>query len=421
MKKILCVLLAVIMVFSSAFIMNASAASYVVTNPIEKFSSYDELINYQPDKEVYGYTVDYLYNSSLYVDWSKLNISYLQDGNTVKTDKGEWALAKADMNSYLKRIVNNLYSGDKLYTEEYATVLVNFFGNLVYPNFTEKSVSFGTNETPNEDEFFKIVAVESGLSEVIQANWCNDPDIDFKSLLSALGVVVQNIPDNRFGNGVHMATEFVRGIVNSFIANGPIDFAINYLWTFSKSYEAALYKPVTALLSLKINAGSYSPEELRSMDGILNLLFGNMTAYRFVKFPTSRLTNALDQTEASLFLMMYFAINYQYGNNADVVDGLVSKLDSIDWSSGGYDSNAVNLIKSNISGMVECIFKGNISIESINMINNLTEENMDSVPTDIFSSLRNYFAKIFRRIADYFDYLIKLFNGDIKYGEDLIK
>lgn len=439
MKKLLCVLMTVAMLVSSVAVMGVSAAEgYAYKNTItDSFSSYEEFAQENADKSIFGYTYDFLYESTARVDWGKLDINI--GGLTGKPTRNSFSLAYSDMSLYLERLMTNLYTGGKLFTEEYATDLVNFIGKLVYPNFVEKQVDFGTNEYPNEDEFYEIVVLESNLDDIIRNNWCYN-GVNFKPFLTAFGVNVEDIIESDFARGKPIAKALVKGAVNSILAYGPLEFIVRLLDSFSKNYTTSYYEATTALFSEKINngkpgGGGYSVEELESIEGLLTYVFDGVIDYKFFTFPKERMAKAGndENPEKLLYLLMYFSINYKYNydngdvnvNNADIINGLAQKVRSYltennRHGTGGYSMNAINTVADRISVFIDVIFKGEISDEAVNLIHSLTMENVDEMPNDIFTQFKNWLSGILKKIADYFDYVLKVLTGEIKYGESVI-
>lgn len=425
MKKLLCVVLSVVMAFSCCAVFASAADGYAAINNISTYSDYNGLMA-QKNTLVYGYSVDDLYNGTGPVDWSMLDVSYVADGQNVRLDKGSFALAKADVNSYLKRILNHLFAGERMFTEYYATKLTNFVGNIINPDYVNKEVKFPSSENPNEDDFFEIVSDESGLSALIQANWC-DRGVNFKSFLNVFGVAVEGIPDNRFEKGYAMGTVILKSAVRKFLEDGPVNFVFDLLQKFSRSLnEKDFSRAVNALMSYKMNSYGIDAEQMKTVEGVYYAALGNIFDYRLINFPTSRVAAAADMTELQLFLLMYFAINYKYVNAAEgvnntaIIDGLSAKFNKFNFD-GVYNNSELQVIRAYVAKFIDCGLKGNITFDSLTSINSLNKENMDQIDDDIWLSIKNSFTKILRKIADYFNYLIKLFSGEIKFGENLLK
>ena len=438
MKKLLCVFMAVMMILSSVAVIGASAADgYAARNPIDSdFYSYQDFIAKHGDKKVYGYTYDFLYESGSLVDWSKLDIRFEKMGLPAQSTRESISLAVGNMNSFLKRVMNSYFLGEKLYTEEYALDLINFFGKLIYADFEPVTKAFDNTTTPNEFDFYEIVAEKSGIAKLIQQNWCNS-GVDFKPFLRALGVDLSDIVNSDFKKGLPIAKALIQGAVNTLIGLGPLEFAIQVLETFSSAYSSVLYEPTVELFADKIKQGkpvreggnvtrvAYTADELKSVQGLLSYAFDGILDYDFFKYPDARVGGSAEAPERLLYLMMYFAINYRYNSNKSFVDGISANITNFligggRYSRAGYTYEEIVDITGRITKMVDIIFKGDITLDSVEMLSGLTQENLDATPDDILTQIRNWFVKLVRKVTDYIDYLFKLFSGEIKYGESLI-
>lgn len=440
MKKLICIVVAVVLAVSSFAVVGVSAADgYAAKNPItDNFSSYYEFVDENADKKFFGYTYDFLYESTAYVDWTKLDIRYSMNGLPAQSTDGSFTLAFGNMNAYLKRVMNRFFIGQKLYTEEYGVDLINFFGKLIDPNFEPVTVAFDGTLNPNEYDFFETIAVKSGLADTIQNNWCNQ-GIDYRAFFSVFGANVSDIVSSKLNDGKHVAKALVQGAVNSLIAVGPLEYAFGVLEDLSGSYSSVVFDAATALFSRKIAAGKpdrqangeikrvdYTVAELNSVQGFLTYALDGVLNYDFFTFPDGRISSAADRTEKQLFMYMYFAINYKYKYNDKAVESFKQKINSFLLEGdryhreGDYDYEEITEVMQRISTIIDVVFKGDISDEAVTFVQSLTAENLEETPDDILSQLESWFAKLIRTIVDYFDYLLKLFSGDIKYGESIV-
>lgn len=439
MKKILCVLLAVMMIFSSVAVMGASAAGgYVTENPVtDSFSSYDEFAAENENKEIYGFTYDFLYESDGIVDWDKISIHNDVQGIPVPVSADRFEGIVDDMAYYAKRITINYFGGEKIFSEEYALAIINFLGKLLYPDFAEvtSASAFKNGTTPDEDTFYRGIVEDSRIWEVVDNAWIKT-GIDYEDFLYAFGADLTHMTESDSHKPKAVAKALVKGMVSSFIAFGPIDFAYRLLDTFSTGYSATatLYESTTALFSMKIAAcedlrnaeGQISVNKLKSMEGLLSYAFDGITDYEFFDFPTERMASSqFAKCDKYLWLLMYFAINYRYQDNASVVDGMAAKLNRFltNWdrySRAGYSYDEAVAVSGNLSKIIDVIFKGDISDDTMTFINSLSSENISELPNDIFTQFKNWLANLMKKIADYFDYIVKLLSGDRIYGDTVL-
>ncbi len=439
MKKLLCIFMAVMMLISSVSVIGASAADgYAAKNPItDSFDSFEEFVDENGDKEIYGYTYKFLYEEKGAVDWSKLAIYFDKAGVPSQSTRGSISLAFSNINNHFKRLMTNFFGGDRLYTEEYATDIANFVGKMVYPDFKETTVSFPNGVTPNEDDFYKFVADASGIVPLIQTNWI-DKGIDFKSFFKAFGIDTNAIISHKYTDARAMAATVIKGAVNYMMAYGPLEAIYRVLEAFTTSYYT-LSEATTALFSLKINAGKrtggtdaygqpnrreYTAEELDSVEGLLTYVFDGVTEYEFFRIPRMKMLEVSDKPEKLLCLMMYFAINYRYKNNADVVGRFLPMLNAFVYNgnrykSADYSKEEIDAAAEKFGPIIDIIFKGDITLDSVTMISALTQEHIDETPNDIFTQFKNWLSKLMRKISDYFDYVLKVLTGEHQYGQPM--
>lgn len=436
MKKLLCVLLAVMMLASSVAVTGASAAGgYVTVNPVkDSFSSYDEFASENEGKEIYGFTYDFLYENTKYVDWDQLDLHYELEGVSIPFSAEKLESVMDAVSYYAKRISINYFGGEKIFTEEYSLAVSNFLGKLLYPDFEEltSASAFKNGTTPDEDTFYRGIVEDSKIWELVDRNWIKT-GINFRDFLYAFGADVAHITESDFLKPKAVSKALVKGMVSTFIAYGPIDFAFRVLETFSKSYSSTLFESTTALFSLKIAAcqdirnadGQISVDKLERVDGFLTYALDGITEYEFFDFPVDRMAYSTEKCEKYLWLLMYFAINYRYKNNASVVDGLAAKLNKFliekgRYSVAGYSYDEITAVSANASKIIDVILKGNVSDDAMSFINGLSSENMDALTTDIFTQFKNWLANLMKKIADYFDYIFKIFSGERNYGDTII-
>lgn len=439
MKKLLCVFMAVMMLFSSVAVIGVAAADgYAAKNPItDSFDSYEEFVDENGDKEIYGYTYKLIYEDKGAIDWSKIDIHFEKDGIPAQSTRSSISLALSNMNNHFKRLMTNFFGGSKLYTEEYATDIANFIGRMLYPDFKSVTVKFPGGTTPNEDDFFKFVADASGIVPLIQTNWI-DANIDFKAFFKAFGIDTNSIISHTYSDARKMGATLIKGAITYMLSYGPLEAMYRVLDEFTCNYFS-LYETASALFRLKINAGkrvpgtdangnvnrrAYTADELGSVEGLLSFVFDGVIEYEFFTFPRARIALENDKPEKLLTLMMYFAINYRYKNNAAVIDRLAQKIKSFIYEGGrysgaGYSYEDITAATDKIDPIIDVIFKGDITLDTVSLISALTQEHIDETPNDIFTAFMNWLSKIMRMISDYFDYVLKVITGEHQYGQPM--
>ncbi len=444
MKKILCVFMAVMMMLSSVAVLGASAADgYAAKNPVtDRFDSAEEFAAENGEKKIYGYTYDFLCNAfgmGDIIDCSKSGISYTdEDGKTHVTTSDSLSSAYTNLSYYTKMITLNFFGGESLYTEENAVRLINFFGNLVYPEFEEVTVAFGSTVIPAKDDFYKTIVEKSKIWEVVRDNW-TDQLVDYSGFAKALGANPSSLTTSDSFKPKAVSRMLIEGILGSVIAYGPVEYIFRTLVELSTNYSA-YYNVAAALFRLKINTGKsvkdasgnvigrerYTNDELRTVEGFLTYVFDGVLDYDFFTFPAERIVKATDDSVKLLAVMSYFAVNYRYKNNAAAIDRLASVIFGYmekngRYSQAGYNAESYATLKKNITGVINAIFKGDITVETAAFIGGLGDENVDNVGNDILTSLKLWFSSLLRKIADYFDYIFKILSGEKKYGDDVIE
>ncbi len=435
MKKIISLLLALTMLLSCVFV---TAGAEDATNPEEENSTIDDIIsdvtnmeNFQnsiinassgfvfPEDgdmevdemiaanliqgEMLGISVDFLYNSPHELFWKDVTVS-----------KDDIALAKGNLNSYLKRVLNEKYGGFKLYTMENnaasinATKIANFLGNLFYPDFKEVTIQFQGNETIDEDVFYGEIVQKSGFGALLHNNWCNQGRVDFRPLLEIWGLSLENVLNSEFRDGYRLGKKLLAAAINKFMSEGPVNAALEIINIYSKSYVLFLYDATLSLFAPKLAADVIEPDELKTMEGLFNLIFNNnnhefknstpnydTSKLQFVTMPSNRFRMAKDTTELFLYIIIYSNINCRFRNNAAVIEGMK-----------GEDAR--------INSAIDVFLKGDLN-EFVADLSNLFMENIQQAPNDIFSSILNTISKFIKMIADYFDNLFAIITGEKEY------
>ncbi len=353
--------------------------------------------------EMLGITVDFLYNSSYDLFWKDVTVS-----------KDDIALAKGNLNSYLKRVLNDKYGGFKLYSMEnnaasiHATKIANFLGNLFYPDFKPVTIQFQGNETISEDMFYGEIVKMSGFGDLLHYNWCNQGRVDFRPLLEIWGLSLENVLNSEFRDGYRLGKKLLAAVINKFMSEGPVNAALEIINIYSKSYVLYLYDATLSLFAPKLAADVIEPEELKTMEGLLNLIFNNNnyefknstpnyddSKLQFVTVPSKRFRIAKDTTELFLYIIIYSNINCRYRNNAEVIENMK-----------GDDAR--------LNYCIDVFLRGDLT-QFVSELSNLFKENITQVPNDIFSSIMNTFSKFIKMIADYFDNLFAIIMGEKEY------
>lgn len=468
MKKILSVFLATIMIFSCFSVLPASAEegglgdvlyseetvlaaesalkNFVVKNLPERFDGDLEDFKALPEWEkisLMGITPEFLYSSKGSLVWGQLDvfltdangkIIYDKNGNTtLKINKSDISLAMINLNIYLQRVFYNLYGGLNLYTVENAVKLANSIGKMFNHAFEELSVAnltglFG-NETPSANEFFEAVSKLSGFDKIVEINWVSKGRSFCEPLVTVLGGEYVNFYSDYYNDGLKLSSKLLEAIVGKFLTVGPIQFILDVLEVFaSPAYEYTYREPTLALFTKKIGAFSNSgiPEdELRSFNGLLKLIFCdcdpiNKTGCFSVnvedvdhfcpfEFPIARYNSAADVEENYIYLYYYLNICGVYRGNTAYFKNIQKSIDK--------NIKLSRADKDKLIAIIDGFFLGNFSNTVDSVIIPLYKENVETVTDSIFDRFRNAVMVLLKRIADYFEYLRKIFSGELDYGQ----
>lgn len=402
-----------------------------------KFDGIETLFSWSAENSKFSseieYVIDLLYNSKSEIMWG----AHVADENGISI-KGDIALVCANANVHLKRILNQKYGGQNLYlksnnsstkdADDYATAIASFIYNLLYPNGGEYKVidvQFQGTQTVSEDTFYGTIVEKSGLDDILQYNWCNQPYMNFKPLLNVIGVDLDNILDSEYLDGFRLGKKVVKHVIEKFLNDGPVNYFLDLIWAYSRAYGVALYEPTVALFNLKISDRvadtSKQPmtvNDLKSLTGLVNFIFNNFTntdttKLQFMSMPVRRFGMAKDTTELFLMVFTYLNLNSRVSNNAQL-------LRNTDTFTEIFDEDAVGLAFYNSLFLAEYYAKDGTATDLNGFKDSFTgmyQDAIDNAPTDIFDSIKRTLQRILKFIADYFDNLFKILTGEKQFGE----
>lgn len=478
MKKIISLFLALTMLFSCATAFNVSAieagdiadmiyteesvaasaaalSHFVVEGlPVQFSGSLEEFkkSEHWDDINLMGITLDFLYNSIDPLIWAKLDV-FQKDENGKKVtgpDGYPIALITADdvslmftnISLYLQNMFYKKYGGLNLYTVENAVSLANVIGNVFYPDFKNLNVNdykgYFSNETPSTNEFFRAVTRLSGLDVILNQNWVPKHKVYCEDVVNALGGGYMDFFDEYYEDGLILGSKILESMYTKMISVGPVDLILDILEAFaSPAYELVYREPTLALFSLKISrlGDNISLNRLYSFDGLLHLIFCDCdpvavdsdgknyvpegcysktddSADHFVPFdfPLRRYSTTESKDEKMIYLYYYLNLCGRYKNNTSYITSVQNAI----LGSDKYDEGD----KTKIIALLDGFILGKFDEETIEKaIVPLYKESITTSYDSIFDRMKNAFMVFLKKIADYFDYLRKLFNGEIQYGQ----
>ncbi len=476
MKKLLCVVLSVILVFSSFGVVALAADEsgtkvnlnfdFSLSDLVDEKDFSSALQNYTfdessiPDKYknegkydmeqlvtsgtaddvyMYGLSLDFLYNSEEKFLWSMLPTSsdpYCSDcekafaantvtdnvcpncGGKLKTDTvyNDMTLACGNLNVCLTNMLTKHYGDGQLFTNENATLLCNFIGHLLYPNYVDQYIGFtyGLAED-DEDEFYDTIAEKSGLTDLIQKNWCDNRSVNFKPLIYTLGVQLSSfpVPDRDIYNGKIVARLLLKAIINSLMNQGPVNYLLDVVWAFSRTYSTYLSDAVKAIFRLKINAGMIDPEELMTFKGLLNLIFNDNdptdeTKLQFITPPSRRFALAETKTELFLYVIIYLNLVGKNGSNPEVIENLKADISA--------NTVLTDVEKERLITIVGGIFCGRLN-DMVPMLANFFITNISEAKDTIWQTFVKMLRNLIHSFVSVFDKIYQNFKSLGSWGK----
>lgn len=351
--------------------------------------------------------------------------------------KADISLLFGDVNMFLLRILKSLYSDYRFYTDENAVKCINFIGKLFYPNFSEYTTGSSIFEfrdyvyTQNgasyadEDIFFQKVSDLSGLSDLIQVNWVDygEARSKFKPLLSLLGVAEGELLESEYLRGDKIGPAILKAVFTKIMAEGPLTYFLNIFEPLSKTYLIYYYDAIKLLFSQKEHL--ITQEELRTLTGLLNLIFNdnnrsNTDKFQFAPLPESKLAMINDKSEFYLVLLIYLNLNSNYLSNRVAINNLkvsvsnsrIPNNETVNASgkkTPGFKTRLIGIINGITSDHLEKIFYDGT-------LDSLTVENIANKPSEFFGNVKEAIARMVKKIADWFQMWIDIFTGKLEFG-----
>lgn len=436
MKKFLCILLTLTFLFSSALVLNASAASLpedisAIYNS-GKISDVDTLFKVDSGDET-AYALDTLYNSSSTILWTNADC-----------ESGNVALAAGVADNYLKQMLFNKYYGGKMYQDEnadyYATAIARFLYKMFY-NFdaTEADmenikVTFEGTQAVQSEVFYQTIAEVSRFAELLERNWLNRQPEFYLPLVNALGLSTKDLLESDYTSGKQIGGKLIDTVIRKVIDLGVIEFAMVVFGDICANYEIKYRQAAEALLQIRINALqtgdgnlSASQEVLSSFTGVMNLLFNNLDSsrtdcYQFLTLPESRLSKATADSEILLYMITYFNINSKHANNKTLLENGFSKVCSL-FQSVYTTEKDINVL----TGFYYSVFLADYRTIDGQKVDTVAEFIMsfkddykaviDSAPDNIMANIRNSIIAFFQKIAEIIDNWYKILTGEREFGK----
>ena len=356
----------------------------------------------------------------------------------IEISKADISLLFGDVNMFLLRIMKDLYSDYRFYTDENAVKCINFLGKLFYPDFSEyvkgskifsqrDYVYTSSTGVPYADEevFFQKVSDLSGFSDLIQANWIDYGAVrsKYEPVLSLVGVASGELLESEYMRGDKMGPKMLCAAFTKIMGEGPVAYFLNIFESLTKAYLPYYHTPIKLLFSQKENL--ISQEELKTLTGLLNLIFNdnNPSAtgkYQFAPLPETKLSMTNDKSEFYLIILAYLNLNTQYLSNKSVINSLrvdilnskISDEKVVDENgnvTAGYKTRLLKIFNAVTTDHLEKIFYDG-SLDS------LTIENLSGKPDEYLGNIGEAISRMIKKIADWFQMWIDIFTGKLEFG-----
>ena len=400
-----------------------SGGSYNVTNII-KSGAIGQV-------EFLGLNLGQIYRKNVdnaFIDWGQLSVS--------KTDVG---ILWGNMNTFIASYLVKKYTRDeKLCNAKNATGIANFIGHLITADYQDKTINYGTSYVLRK-QFCQDISDTSGLTDAIANGWLTlktengktvyapKSGVDYHPLLvAALGVPIYNkdgsggsmelfeyftTPSQEYLNPSELGGYIVKSVIENAISEGPIQYLLNVIKRFATGYTVDLYNAVSALLVGKVNAGYVTNNALYNddFDVLLNTLFNNNNAndtskMQFVPFPTYYFARANDTNDQFMLLMTYMNLLGKHLNNQSSVSKLKTSIDG----NKDLDSNDKKYTKIMVDGM----FSADLT-SLANALREISQLNLERVPNTWGWNFKNFFARFWKTIANFFDGIFRTLKNGI--------
>ena len=128
-----------------------------------------------------------------------------------------------------------------------------------------------------------------------------------------------------------------------------------------------------------------------------------------VEFPTARIASAADNDEILVYLFYYFNLCGAHRNNKELIVKLQNNIRAY--------TVLAEIDRSKVNSIIDAYFLNNMDSATKTLIEPFISESLQPSAGGIFDRLMNSLQVFLKKIADYFDYLYKIFTGQLDYGE----
>ena len=465
MKKVLSLFLALVMILSSFSVAVFAADSSVLDNisnsvdfyrtiELPKYSDFngyeyangkvlenggdiealvaDGSIN---DANLFGFSVDLVYNNKDTLMWNTIAVKKTDENANeyYANQSSDFALLKAYINRYLgEKFVEQFGEENslELYTRENVVILSNFIGNIINPNYcniTTKDISVAYT---TDKDFYTAVVTISGLRDAVDSFWCQNYSVNYIPFLTLLGFDFDDedmLGESKLRNADRVSRTLVRSIIKRMVQKGPLEYILEVISKGSRLYSTSYCEAVTALLSLQISGGITSAQQLKTVDGVVNLIanknnvadtsnlqFFTAPTYRFGMTTTTTSTDEVtNTTETFMYLLLYLNLIGKWTERTVVTDYASNTTATLPV---GNKEIVESLIANTSDSGLKTIYKALFCADFTNIhafLDEETEKHAEEVtnPDSIKNIFKKFLARILDAIADIFEKLYNSFNN----------
>ena len=424
MKKALCLLLALIMMFSVCFTVPVYAeeettqgedAGFDIGGKIDEMLGGFTLDSYTIPEEFYDAEIDELLAAGYLsgIDIGGVSLEYVYTSKdpypwqSMTIDKNSVYLAMGNLNLYLQNLMFNYYKDDVCFTDESATWLANWIVDIFFG--TEcADVSVTLSEEGDLTTFVvEVLNACKGpfgisLYTHLENVWL-ESHVNFWPVIYSMGT---NLDDIYVKDDItEILEEALRAIIIAFREN-PLYAIIDTLWAFSRHYNSAMVIPLSAALDIRISNGDITAEEMCDPHNVLNLVFnGNNSAntgrLQFMPVPYQRFAVANDRVDCFYTMMVYILLLSGYKNNTAVFGGYKNMIQANEILPQEEKDTLCSLIDSLTSGDFNYFMTFTVN----GLINNVTEK------------AKNILDLIIERIQEILEDIVKFLDDIFSFAD----
>lgn len=389
---------------------------------------------------LFGFSVAQLYDNER-LNWSKIETTTVNEstGEAVLLNSyNTFALARAYTNRYLlgKFVERFGEAGSiELYTLDNLITITNFIGGVVNPNFKKLTPATVNAAYSSEKDFYTSVVTLSGLRDIIANYWCNNYELNYRVLLSALGFDFDDdemLGDSKIYNPDRVSRTLVRSVIKRMIQQGPLEYCLKVLGNISALYQSRYVAAIKALFTPQMIAGNVTDKQLDDVGGILNLIANgnnpkNAQRLQLVSLPIKKINSTsdgdtTDSTKLFMISLLYLNLNAKWRTGNRLYSYIDSEKQELVTTKVSVDNPKVvdGMLSSIEDAGVKSIFKAFFKADFTDYLNVITaesEKHMEDIkhPSDnALGFVKNYFASLLKFFADIIE---KIYNSFKNFGD----